>query len=130
ILQTGYDTREQKHLFTKDYIYNSEMKSQLKKMYNSEGRKGDLLNYLTILPGLHVSDTNFAYAMLLPAQKNGVRNIENNMPAPLPGLGQIQQDVAYSTQFIGTQPPGFSKPMDAAEASVYARSLQGNRTID
>ena len=130
ILQTGYDTREQKHLFTKDYTYNSEIKSQLKKMYNSEGRKGNLLNYLSILPEQYVSDTSFGYAILLPAQKNGVRNIENNMPAPLPGLGQIQRDVAYSTQFIGTQPPGFSKPMDAAEASVYARSLQGNRTID
>ena len=99
-------------------------------MYNSEGRKGNLLNYLSILPEQYVSDTSFGYAILLPAQKNGVRNIENNMPAPLPGLGQIQQDLPYSTQFIGTQPTGFSKPMDAAEASVYAGSLQGNRTID
>ena len=130
ILQTGYDTREQKHLFTKEYTYNSEIKSQLKKMYNSEGRKGNLLNYLSILPEQYVSDTSFGYAILLPAQKNGVRNIEKNIQAPLPGLGQIQQDLAYRTAYIGTQPPGFSKPMNAAEASVYGASLQGNRTID
>jgi len=66
IMNVRYSIKEQQYLPTEEYIYNDDMVRSLKKMYGTEGRKGNLLNYLSILPDLLTANTGYSYAFLKP----------------------------------------------------------------
>jgi hypothetical protein len=129
VLFSGYDLIKNQKLATDEYIFSDAVKSSLKKNYGLEGRKGNLLNYLSIIPEAFFSNSKQGYAVLLPDQQTPVF-VPRSSPAYLPNLNEIRQQQAYISSLTRRTLPGASRPMDAAEAMTYAAMNPRPTTVD
>lgn len=117
ILHAGYDLNKSKQLPVKEYIYSLDFTKQLKKTFGSEGHKGNILNYISQLPGFSGRKFNYAFlthAVNIKPEKTAKKEIEYQQ-----GMENLPRYNSEINSMVGTQPPGYSKPMTLAEASAY-----------
>lgn len=117
ILHAGYDVNKNKQIPVKEYIFSPDFTRQLKKTFSSEGHKGNILNYISQLPGF--AGRKFSYAFLTSAVnikpvKTAKKEIEYQQ-----GMENLPRYNSEINSLVGTQPPGYSKPMTLAEANAY-----------
>lgn len=129
IINAGYNLKEQQYLITEENIFTDNLKKQIKKEFNNEGRKGKIINYLSLLPlPESVSNTSIkhGFAFMLPAlDYKAYYNFNSKIPESPEGLGAIKQQTAYINTLVGTTPDGFLKPLDHAHAAAYAANNAG-----
>lgn len=102
--------------------FDEELSRDLRKAFPPEGRRGSLANYISILPQEEVVAGQELYGYLLPAQQDGaVKELGKSTP-DIERFQQVHTEVVARQSLVGTQPPGFSKPMNMAEAAAYAQT--------
>jgi hypothetical protein len=127
VFYSGYDLKKQQYVKTEEYGFSDNVKAALKKTYGAERRKGNLLNYLSFFPTPFAADAKYSYAVLLPERKTPVIVPSSSSAPQTDELGQIKHQAETVNSYVGTQPPGYSRPMNAAEAAAYAAAY-GNQT--
>ncbi|HUS03253.1 MAG TPA: hypothetical protein VMY77_16050, partial [Chitinophagaceae bacterium] len=120
VFYSGYDLKEQQYVKTEEYGFSDNVKAALKKTYGAERRKGNLLNYLSFFPTPFAADAKYSYAVLLPERKTPIIVPSSSSASQTNELGQIKHQAGTASSYIGTQPSGYSRPMNAAEAAAYA----------
>jgi hypothetical protein len=120
IVSGAYNLGTQKYLKGNDLPFSEETKAQIKKLYGNEGRKGNLLNYMSLLGDELSGDAPVVYAYLTDAYKNAVNTVESKVPDAPEGLGAIKQNTAFVNSLVGTRPRGYVRGMSVAEANAYA----------
>lgn len=119
VFYSGYDLKKQQYVKTEEYGFSDNVKAALKKTYGAERRKGNLLNYLSFFPPPFAADAKYGYAILLSERKTPIIPSSQSTPQT-DELGQIKRQAETVNSYIGTKPPGYSRPMNAAEAAAYA----------
>ncbi|HEX8333830.1 MAG TPA: hypothetical protein VF622_14505 [Segetibacter sp.] len=119
VFQAGFDLKKQEKLAVEEYTYTGDVGQQLKKMYGTEGRKGNHLNYISFLPKPFLSNNKYRFAVLVPMLEQ-VQPRQKASPAQLKGLEDIKQQLHNVNSLLGTQPQGYSRPMTIDQATTYA----------
>lgn len=128
MVQGGFNVKTKQQLAQKVLPFDDDLKTAIKKNFGAEGRKGNLLNYIATLPQPSVTWSSNSYAVLMPANAHTPTTAGNKLPQPPRDIEIVKHQQAYVNSFVGTTPPGFSKPLNFAEASAYAATNTGNIT--
>jgi hypothetical protein len=119
VFYAGFDLIKQQRLAVEDYVYTNQVQRQLKKTFGAEGRKGNHLNYISLLPQRSFPNSKYGFAVLLPMLQQSQPG-QKASPAQLKGLEEINHQLAVVKSLVGTQPPGYSAPMTIDQATTYA----------
>ncbi len=121
VVLAGITLSNKKQIPQQTFAYNSEAQAALKKQFLKEGRKGNLLNYLSPLP---FNNKEHHFALLLSSQEMTIQ-ARNNVPGAPPSIEGVRHDVGHVKGMEGTTLRGTDKPMTFDQASTYAATVGG-----
>jgi hypothetical protein len=119
VFQAGFDLRKQQKLAFEKFAYTDQVRRQLEKTFGAEGRKGNHLNYISLLPQRFFPNSKFLFAVLLPMLQQSQPG-QKASPAQLKGLEEINHQLGVVKSLVGTQPQGYSGPVTLDQATTYA----------
>lgn len=123
VLYTGYDFEKQQQIQAEEFVYGNEVLHQLKKTFRSEGHKGSLLNYVSLLPSPKQKQD---YAVLLPAYENPKPMASpKTVNYPKDDLREVKLQQDRVAALVGSQPADYTAPLNVAEA-IAVQAINNN----
>lgn len=115
LIYTGFRVSTSTPFIPKQYTFSPSLAKELKKKFGAEGRKGNILNYVNVLPG---GIGNSWYAYLQHPANTRVINAPGAAAPYIPGMGDLHVTNQAVNSLVGTQPFGYAQPITQADANV------------